>query len=182
MRRRDVVLTELVELFLSEGFSRFSLEDLAARLRCSKSTLYGLAPSKEQLITAVVREFFRGATERVEARLAGSEDPVSRLQVYLHAISTELAPGSPAFFADLEAFAPARQVYSTNTAIAARRVDTLVREAGDAAVPPPFLGAVAGLVMEAIHSGVLARSAGITDAAAYDALAQLVVAGLRAPR
>src|SRR5690606_22990951 len=66
--RRAEVLEGLVELFLAEGFMAFSLDDLAARLQCSKPTLYGVAPSKEQLITAVVRSFFRGATTRVDER------------------------------------------------------------------------------------------------------------------
>ena len=106
--RRAQILDGLVALFLETGFREFSLEDLAERLQCSKSTLYAVAPSKEQLIATVVRAFFRGATERVEARLALETDPVGRIRAYLEAISAELAPASTAFFADLDAFSPAR--------------------------------------------------------------------------
>jgi AcrR family transcriptional regulator len=95
------VLDGLIELLLTDGFLVFSIEELATRLQCSKSTLYLVAPSKEQLIAAVVRAFFRRATDRVETRLAAELDPVRRIGTYLEAISIELAPASPAFFADL---------------------------------------------------------------------------------
>ncbi|MFD6073446.1 TetR/AcrR family transcriptional regulator, partial [Amycolatopsis lurida] len=45
--RQRALLSELEAVFLAEGFSQFTLDDLAARLHCSKSTLYALAPSKE---------------------------------------------------------------------------------------------------------------------------------------
>ena len=68
--RREELLDGLIAVMLAEGFAGLSLDDLAARLQCSKSTLYAVAASKEQLIAAAVREFFRRATERVEARAA----------------------------------------------------------------------------------------------------------------
>lgn len=174
--RRVALLASLVDLYLAEGFVGLSVDDLAGRLRCSKSTLYAIAPSREQLVTTVVRAFFRGATERVDAALAEMDDPVARLEAYLRAISAELAAGSPAFFADLDSFAPAREVYSANTAYAADRVAGLVQAVGRSAVPPAFLGAVARLVMEGIRRGDVADGAGLSDATAYEALATLVVA------
>ena len=66
-RRQAELLDQLEELFLAEGFARFTLEDLAVRLHCSKSTLYALAGSKEQLAQRVIKHFFRKATDAVEA-------------------------------------------------------------------------------------------------------------------
>ena len=106
--RRDEVLDGLVALFLAEGFRSFSIEDWAGRLQCSKSTLYLVAASKEQLITAAVRAFFRRATDRVEARVAEESDPIGRIGTYLEAISTELAPASARFFADASSIVIAR--------------------------------------------------------------------------
>ena len=176
--RRAEILDGLVGLFLAEGFLSFSVEDLAERLQCSKSTLYAVAPSKEQLITAVVRAFFRRAAERVDTTLAGQPDPVARIGVYLDAISAELAPASSTFFADLDTFAPAREIYVHNTAIAARRVRDLVQSAG----PPgrtldaAFIGAVAGATMESIQRGEMAAMTGLSSATAYRLLADLIVA------
>lgn len=178
--RRAAILDGLIGLFLAGGFSEYSVEDLAERLQCSKSTLYAVAPSKEQLITAVVRAFFRRATERVEARLALETDPVARIGTYLEAIAAELAPASSAFFADLDMFAPAREIYVHNTAIAAHRVQELVQ----AAEPPghsldaTFVGAVAGATMESIQRGEMAAMTGVSSATSYRLLADLIVAAV----
>ena len=61
----------LVDLFVAQGFSAFTLDDIAARLGCSKRTLYVLADSKEQLATLAVRRFFRRATHRSKLRSPG---------------------------------------------------------------------------------------------------------------
>lgn len=178
--RRAEILDDLVQIFLAEGFLCFSLEDLAVRLQCSKSTLYVVAPSKEQLITAVVRAFFRRATDRVEETLETEHDPVERIGVYLEAISRELAPASSRFFADLDAFEPAREIYLNNTAIAAQRVQQLVTETEPTGhtLDAAFIGAVAGTVMASIQRGELASTTSLTDAESYRLLADLIVAGV----
>ena len=68
--RKAQLLDQLVELLLAEGFAHLTLDELATRLRCSKSTLYGLADSKEQLVRAATVHFFRRATERPLRRAA----------------------------------------------------------------------------------------------------------------
>ena len=64
-RQRQLV-DELVDLFLVEGFARLTLDEVAARLGCSKRTLYALADSKEQLAVRAVRFFFKRSTDQVE--------------------------------------------------------------------------------------------------------------------
>ncbi|MEU5990192.1 TetR/AcrR family transcriptional regulator [Spirillospora sp. NPDC047418] len=178
-RRREALIGRLMDVFLDRGFAELSVADLAALLRCSKSTLYSVAASREQIIAAVVRAFFRRATGRVEAALDADAEPGERVGVYLRAISEELAPASPAFFADLDAFAPAREIYKQNTGYAVERVQGLVREAsGDA--DAAFVGAVAGQVMESIHRGEIKARTGMDDSAAYAALASLIVARMAA--
>ncbi|RFS84267.1 TetR/AcrR family transcriptional regulator [Actinomadura spongiicola] len=180
-RRREALIERLIDVFLDRGFADLSVAELAAALRCSKSTLYRVAASREQIVVTVVRAFFRRATERVEAALEASADadPRERVGAYLNAISGELAAASPAFFADLDAFAPAREVYRRNTRLAVDRVRGLVREASDG-VDPVFVGAVAGQVMESIHRGEIRARTGLDDSAAYAALASLIVAGMSA--
>ena len=73
-RRQTELLDQLEALFLAEGFAGFTLDDLAGRLHCSKSTLYALAGSKEQLAMRVVRHFFR--------KLDGSELKVVAERVF----------------------------------------------------------------------------------------------------
>ncbi|QFG20332.1 TetR/AcrR family transcriptional regulator [Actinomadura sp. WMMB 499] len=184
-RRRADLVDRLTDLFLARGFAGLGVADLAAELRCSKSTLYTVAASREQIIVTVVRAFFRRATGRVEAALDAvpvRDGPRERVGAYLRAISAELAPASPAFFADLDAFPPAREIYKENTGFAVRRVRALVREASPdgSAADAAFVGAVAGQVMESIHRGDIEAQTGLDDSAAYAALAALIVARITA--
>jgi len=171
----------LTDILLAEGFLDLQMSDLAARLNCSKSTLYAIAPSKEQLLVTVVRRFFQRATERVEKAVDPSAPAIDRIGAYLNAVATELAPASPQFFADLERFAPAGEIYRQNTRIAASRVQDLVMEAAPG-IDPKFLGAVAGQVMESIHRGDVRATTGLDDSAAFHALAELIVAGVAGNR
>jgi AcrR family transcriptional regulator len=178
------LLDSLIDLFLESGFLRFSLEELAAKLRCSKSSLYLVAPSKEQLFAAVVREFFRRSTERVEASVLAEPDPVLRISAYLEAISVALAPATSAFYTDVDDFSPAREIYRQNTDVAARRVRDLVAAASlvDDAVDAAFIGSLAAIVIRAIQRGEVAASTTLSDADAYRRLADLIVAPIKRSR
>src|SRR3954453_15768036 len=127
-RRQAELLDQLEALFLAEGFARFPLEDLAVLLHCAKSPLYALAGSKEQLAHRVVKHFFRKATAAVEAHTVRETDPGLRVVAYLTAVARALAPAGPAFHRDLDAFAPGRETYERNTALAADRVRRLIAD------------------------------------------------------
>mgnify|MGYP001952768876 CR=1 FL=1 len=180
--RQADLFDALLEIFLAEGFAHFTLADLAARLRCSKSTLYALAHSKEQLAVEVVTHFFRTAAQRIEAEVARVADPGEKVGAYLRAVARELRPASAAFHRDLAAFPPARAVYERNTQIAAARIRELVA-AGVAAgvfrnVDAAFVGQAATAVMVAIQQGEIAATTGLSDADAYAELAGLLLHGL----
>lgn len=180
--RREELIEQLIELFLDQGFADMSISDLAGALKCSKTTLYAVAPSKEQIIVAVVRAFFRRATERIESRMRPGDSPLARLDAYFRMISEELTPGSPRFFADVDAFEPAREIFHDNTLWAAQRVQGLVREAlpPGSAIDALFVGTVASQVMNAIHRGEIEASTGLARGAASRALADLIIGAISA--
>ncbi|WP_084713988.1 TetR/AcrR family transcriptional regulator [Streptacidiphilus rugosus] len=180
--RRSELFEELVGLLTQEGFAHLTLDDLAARLRCSKRTLYGLADSKEQLVRAVVVHFFRNATVRVEAAVAAEPGPADRLAAYLRAVAAQLAPLSPRFFEDVAGFEPASEVYERNTRAAARRVEQLIEEGVAAGefreVHVAFAADVISSVMVRIQQRQVATATGLADAEAYAHLAELLLHGL----
>jgi AcrR family transcriptional regulator len=180
--RRTELFEELVGLLISEGFAHLTLDELAARLHCSKRTLYGLAGSKEQLVRAAVVHFFRRATVRVEAASAAEPDPARRLAAYLGAVAAELAPLSARFFDDLAAFEPAAEVYERNTRAAAARVRELIDQGVAAGafreVHVAFAAEVITSVMVRIQQRKVAAATGLADAEAYGHLAELLLHGL----
>lgn len=185
--RQDELLQELIELFIREGFLGLSIEDIARELKRSKSTLYSVADSKEQIFVAVARAFFRRATARIEERLhavnqQGADHRAGRIGSYLKAISDEFASASPQYFADLDAFSPTRDIYRANMDAASQRVQDLVLEAvpETSRADATFLGTVAAQIMEAVHRGEIEQSTGLEHPAAYRALGNLIEAGVTA--
>jgi AcrR family transcriptional regulator len=181
-RRQAELLDQLEALFLAQGFARFTLDDLALNLRCSKSTLYALAGSKEQLALRVVRHFFRKAAAAVEAQTVTEADPVLRVTAYLNAVARALAPASPTFHRDLDSFAPGRAVYERNTASAAERIRQLiddgVAQGRFREVHPALIADTVTTLMFRIGRGDTARATGLDDAAAYRELAALLLHGI----
>jgi AcrR family transcriptional regulator len=181
-RRQAELLDQLEELFLTDGFAGFTLDDLALRLHCSKSTLYALAGSKEQLAQRVIKHFFRKATDAVEARTVTVEDPVLRVTTYLTAVAVALAPAGPAFHRDLDSFEPGREIYERNTQLAADRVRELIAEGVAQGrfreVHPALVADTVTTLMFRIGRGDTARATGLDDAAAYRELAALLLHGI----
>ena len=101
-RQRQLV-DELVDLFLAEGFARLTLDEVAARLGCSKRTLYALADSKEQLAVRAVRFFFKRSTDQVESAIARTRSPARKVTRYLEAVAEALRPAGEEFRRDLAA-------------------------------------------------------------------------------
>ena len=159
------LLDRLTDLLLAEGFAHLTLDQMAGRLRCSKTTLYALADSKDQLAVRVVGHFFR-----------------RRLEAYLDAIAEALEPASRQFITDVAAFGPTRQTYRDNAVAAAARVRTLLEEAAAAraiaTVDATFVSTWVGLTIEAIQRGEFAERAGLSDAQAFRELSRLVVRAL----
>lgn len=180
--RRAELEDGVLRLVLHEGFSRFTLDDVAARLHCSKRTLYTLARSREQLFRAAVVRFFRDATGRVEQAVTEVARPAARITAYLNAVATELAAASPAFFDDVASFAPAAEVYERNTRAAARRIGELIDDGVRAGefreVNAGFVADLVAAQMVRIQQRQVAAATGLSDSRAYAELAALVTAGL----
>lgn len=180
--RQAELLDRLLDLFLAEGFSQFTVEDLAARLHCSKSTLYALAASKDRLAAEVVRYFFRRAAARVEARIARTTSAGERLAGYLAGVSEELRPASRQFLDDVAAFDATREAYARNSRAAADRVRAFIHEGMTAGefrdVPEAFVAEMVGATIAAIQRGEVGERTGLSDAAAFEALAAFLLGGL----
>lgn len=102
-RRREVLLDELESIVLAEGFSGLRIGPVASRLHCSRSTLYNLAPSKDELIVLLVRRFLERATADCAARADRFEDPMERLLTFISAIMEWQLRGSERFWHDVNA-------------------------------------------------------------------------------
>lgn len=182
--RRAELLDRLRDLFLAEGFAHFTLEDLAARLHCSKSTLYTLADSKEQLAVRVVGHYFKSATAGIEREVGGVSDVRSRMHAYLDGAAEALRPASREFIRDVAANGATRATYEANAVAAADQIRSYigegVRQGVFREVHAAFVAEMVSRTITGIQRGEIGARTGLSDAEAFAALSQFLLGGLAA--
>jgi AcrR family transcriptional regulator len=104
------VLAALEPLFLVEGYRRIGVAELARRLRCSRRTLYELAPTKERLFALVLERFLARIRAQGDAEAATGSDLATRIERYLAPGIRETERATPVFFADVAALPEARRL------------------------------------------------------------------------
>lgn len=95
-------LDELTNLFLREGIAGLTVGDIAARLRCSRRRLYGIAPTKEAIFSVMVDRYFRARLDEGEALLRGEQDLTVALAAYLDVGVRSSSRVSAQFVKDVE--------------------------------------------------------------------------------
>src|SRR4051794_26002761 len=130
--RREKMLNELEDIFLAEGFSALTVDELCRRLRCSKSTLYSIASTREQIVQAVVRHFFARSTAMIEDELEHETDAATRVVRYLAGVGAAMRRNSQPFYEDMVTYQPTAEIYRLNSQAAKRRGQGMVWGGGPA--------------------------------------------------
>lgn len=181
-QRREALLARLEELILDRGFADLTMDQVAARLKCSKSALYALAPSKEQLVTLVVKRFFREATSAVEMRVASVTDPTERVAAYLAGVGEQMRRMSPTCYADMVRFPVTGDIYDLNSRAAAEHVRQMIQDGIKQGIfrslHARFIGEAASVLIESIQHGGLLERVGLSSGDAYAELSSLVLGAL----
>jgi AcrR family transcriptional regulator len=180
--RVEELLGRAADIVLAEGFTSVTMDELAQRLGCSKATLYGLAGTKEQLVQAITRTFFVEAAAEIEAEVAIESDPRQRIRTYLSGVGAAMRRHSPAFYDDMVSYAPTARIYRRNSDVAARRVHELIDEGVRAGafrdLNGTFAAQVVAVVIDALQSGALLQSTGLSAGDAFSELGDLLLDGL----
>jgi len=180
--RRQKLLDELEALFLAEGFNNLTVDELCRRLRCSKSTLYTVAESREQIVQAVVRHFFARSTAAVEAQLDPEASAATRIVTYLAAVGEAMKRNSYAFYADMVTYRPTAEIYRLNSQAATRRVQAMIEEGVREGAFRPADASLAALtvahLMNGVQSGEVLEATGLSAGEAFTELGELLIHGL----
>lgn len=75
-RKHRSITEAATQIFLTQGYTRTSMDDIARRAQVSKQTVYQHFNSKEQLLTHVVTTIIATAGERADAPIAGLAESV----------------------------------------------------------------------------------------------------------
>jgi len=183
--RQEELLDALETIVLSEGFGGLTVGDLARRLSCSRSTLYALAPSKEELFLALEERLLNRVQATAQACAERETDPTKRLIGYIAgAIESVRDVGTP-YLAEVSAYAPARQLLAEFQRTTISQLRTLI-EAGIAEGAFHALNArLAAEVLDAAVSRIqdprVLAETGLTASEALEHVSQLLTQGLLKP-
>jgi AcrR family transcriptional regulator len=181
--RHREVLDQLEALFLREGFSGFSVRELAAHVGCSRRTLYELAPSKDELVLIVFDRFLH----RVGRAALDAIDPTRPFAEQIRAYflgGLELQRISLVFGEDLTDEPAARRLFDRHYGYVMAVVEQLVRSGVDAGEFRPVTPAVvAGLLAgsaQFLNQPEVQSDHGLELGLAVDELLTLVTRAIRA--
>lgn len=98
-KRQREILDQLGVLFHA-GFIHLTMADLAAKVGCSLRTLYGLAPSRDELVLVVVDRNLWRIGRTAMAAIDAAMPPLVALRAYLQAANVAVVHTTEAFARD----------------------------------------------------------------------------------
>jgi AcrR family transcriptional regulator len=95
------ILDQLEAIFVDEGFHHLTVSDLAARLKCSRRTLYEIARSRDELVLIVVDRRLRRVGRHAQQQLRDVRDPADLFAAFLTVPFQELHQHGARFSTDI---------------------------------------------------------------------------------
>lgn len=184
--RQLELIDELEEKLLRDGLADLTMAEIAALAGCSLRTLYGIAPSKDELLLTVVdRRLHRIGRAAIEV-LEDSMLPLDALRAYLRAANEAVQPESVVLAEDLAKVAGAGRMFDAHedylTAVTQSLLDRAVAEGQIAPVDTAAVAHVlAGLGREFSQPAV-AEIAEASPKQTADAISELILQGLLVTR
>jgi len=183
--RQRELLDELEELVVGEGLADVTMAQIAARVNCSLRTLYGISPSKDELVLTVTDRRLHRIGRAAIASLDPGLPPLEALRAYLSAANEAVRSEQGAMIRSFVDLPGAKRLFDTHenylTGIVQSLLDRAVAQ-GD--IAPLDTAAVAhvlgGLGQEFSRSSVhpvIEKSPKQTA----DDLTQIILRGLERP-
>jgi AcrR family transcriptional regulator len=127
--RQEEVLDVVEAVFLREGIRAVRIGELAAEASCSRSTLYELAPSKEDLLLLVLDRMMRRIMRRGGQAIERANDPVERVRAMLTSGALDFAALGPRFLEAVRQHPPARLLFDRRLAEGRDALESLIEDA-----------------------------------------------------
>lgn len=180
--RQEEVLNAIESVLVREGIRGIRMGDLAAEVGCSRSTLYEIAPSKEDLLLLVVDRMMRRMSARGVAAIAKADTHIDRMRAMLTSGALDFAELGPRFLDDVGSHPPAHMLFDRWIVVCRDALERMIDEAADAKEIRPVNGPV---VAEMMFAAVLrftdpdfTRTTKISLAEALPAMVDVVLEGL----
>lgn len=179
-KRQGLLLDELERVFREEGFAHLSVGEMASRLQASRSTLYGLAPTKEQLIRLVVSRMFVQLEKETDTALADALTTADKMTARIRC-GTVLT-GSPAINSDLESCPKATAIRDEYLASDRKALADLIENQEEDGASQPVPTALVMQVVDAAQARLrdpdVLKEIGMTCEQAAGYLASMLLHGI----
>jgi len=180
--RQREILDQLEQVLGREGFGGLTMADLAAQTGCSLRTLYGIAPSKEELVLIAVDRRLRRIGRTALEPLRASMPPLEALRRYLRGAHEAVQPTTAAYareLADVPGAGPLLDAHERYvTAVTRGLLDRAVEAGQIAPVDTAAVAHVLGGLGREFARPELAGSDPDHPRATADAMAEIVLRGL----
>jgi AcrR family transcriptional regulator len=177
------VLDVVEAVFLREGIQAVRIGQLALEASCSRSTLYELAASKEDLLLLVLDRMMRRIMRRGADAIEAAGDPLDRVRAMLTSGALDFAGLGPRFLDAVRQHPPARLLFDRRMAEGRDALEMLIE---DAVRTGHFRPVNAAVVAEAIVAVVLrltdpefVRSTSVSSNTGLAELVDVLLDGLR---
>jgi AcrR family transcriptional regulator len=157
--------------------------ELAEEACCSRSTLYELAPSKEDLLLLVLDRMMRRITKRGADAIASANDPVEKIRAMLTSGALDLTALGPHFLDAVRQHPPARLLFDRWVEAGLEVLQELIE---DAVRTRDFRPVSANVIAEAIFAVLMrftdpsfARSTKVSATAGLGELVDVLLDGLK---
>jgi len=180
--RQRQVLDALEALVAKEGLAELTMAEIAAQVNCSLRTLYGIAPSKEELVLTVVDRRLHRIGRRAIATLDASLSPLEALRAYLQVVNEAVQPETVSVSREFANVPGAGRLLDAHEGyVIAVTKSLLDRAVAEEQIPPVDTAALAhvlgGLGREFTRPE-LAEIAAASPKETADAIAEIILRGL----
>lgn len=176
------ILDQIEAIIVRDGFAKMTVDELASRLKCSKSTLYDLAPNKEELVLVVLDRRWRRTGHQLMGQLQNLDDPAARLEAYMTADIHHRQQSSVKFSEDLSRHPAANRLFTDHLRYSLALLQEIVQEGIDRGdfepIPPRFVAEVVQAAGARCQDPQVLRAVGMNYEEATASLYRLVCSGL----
>lgn len=182
--RQLELLEELEEKLRVEGIADLTMAEIAGLVGCSLRTLYGIAPSKDELLLTIVDRRLRRIGRAALANLEASMSPLDALRAYLKAANQAVQPETVAMSADFAKVAGAVRLLSDHEgyliAVAQNLLDRAIAEGQIGPVDTAAVAHVLGGLGREFARPEVAEIAAAGPKETADAISEIILRGLPA--
>ena len=180
--RQREILDELEQLLGTRRLGDRTMSEIASEVNCSLRTLYGIAPSKDELVLTIVDRRLHHIGRASIDSLDPSLSPMETLRAYLRAANEALQPSSVAFSDDLVGISGAQRLLDSHAdyvmAVTRSLLDRAVAEREIEPVDTASLAYVLGRLGRVFSRPERSELAEAPPKETADAIADIILRGL----